>query len=159
MKFSAKCAENPFHSETNPEGIINLGTAVNSLTEEMIEKRMSQCDIFKHKRQWQHYYGLNGTPELLTTTASFLTKRFAKWKTIVSRDNLRLVNGVSSGLEALSFVLADPEDVILVPVPTFARFFADMNERMKTNVVGFHLEGTDRDSLYFICFIHLNSSP
>ena len=85
MKFSAKCAENPFHSETNPEGIINLGTAVNSLTEEMIEKRMSQCDIFKHKRQWQHYYGLNGTPELLTTTASFLTKRFAKWKTIVSK--------------------------------------------------------------------------
>ena len=123
MKCSAQCAEIPFHPETNPDGMINLGTAVNALSEEMVEKRLSQPDIFKHKRRWQHYYGLNGTPELLTTAASFLTKRLAKWKTIVARENLRLVNGVSSGLEALSFVLADPGDVILVPVPTFARFY------------------------------------
>ena len=59
----------------------------------------------------------------------------------MSPSNLRLVNGVSSGLEVLSFILADPGQVILTPVPTYARFFADMNERMKTEVVGVHLEG------------------
>merc|ERR1712106_526910 len=29
---------------------------------------------------------------------------------------------------------------VLVPVPTYARFFADMNERMRTHVVGIHLQ-------------------
>ena len=70
----------------------------------------------------------------------FLSERVAKRP--VSSANIRLVNGVSSGLEVFSWVTADPGDVILVPVPTYARFFADMNERMKTQVVGIHLEGS-----------------
>ena len=74
----------------------------------------------------------------------------------ISPGNVRLVNGVSAGLETLSWVLADPGEVVLVPVPTYARyltlsshtvqgavcrFFADMNERMQTQVVGIHLRG------------------
>ena len=39
----------------------------------------------------------------------------------VSSENLRLVNGVSGGLEVLSWVLADPGDVVIVPTPTYAR--------------------------------------
>ena len=99
-----------------------------------------QSDVFAHKREWQHYFGLNGTPDLLSTAASFLTKRVTRGEVTVRPGNIRLVNGVSGGLEALSWILADPGEVILVPVPTYARFFADMNERMKTEVVGMHLE-------------------
>ena len=99
-----------------------------------------QSDVFTHKREWQHYFGLNGTPDLLQAAASFLTKRVTRGEVTISPGNLRLVNGVSAGLEALSWILADPGEVILVPVPTYARFFADMNERMKTEVVGIHLE-------------------
>ena len=75
----------------------------------------------------------------LTLLPRFLSDRVAK--RTMSAANIRLVNGVSSGLEVFSWVVADPGDVILVPVPTYARFFADMNERMKTQVVGIHLEG------------------
>ena len=103
-----------------------------------------QGDLFEHKSQWQHYYGLNGSPEFLSTAAQFLSERVGRGVT-VSPSNLRLVNGVSTGLEVLSFILADPGQVILTPVPTYARFFADMNERMKTEVVGVHLEGKLRD--------------
>ena len=39
----------------------------------------------------------------------------------VRASNLRLVNGVSAGLEALGWALADPGEVVLVPVPTYAR--------------------------------------
>ena len=92
-------------------------------------------------RKWQHYYGLNGTPDLLDTAARFLTARVARNKRTVSPDNVRLINGVSAGLEVLSWIISDPDDVVLVPVPTYARFFSDMNERMKTNVVGFHFTG------------------
>ena len=156
VKCMLKCAEDEYDPDTNPDGMINLGTAVNALVEDMIEERLSkvksvtrsylndpsmyQNDVFAHKREWQHYFGLNGTPDLLSAAAAFLTKRVTRGQVPVSPGSLRLVNGVSAGLEALSWILADPGEVILVPVPTYARFFADMNERMKTEVVGMHLE-------------------
>ena len=102
---------------------------------------LSQGDLFDHKRDWQHYFGLNGSPDFLSTAAEFITERITRGRVSVSAGNLRLVNGVSSGLETLSWILADPGEVILTPVPAYARFFSDMNERMKTEVVGVHLEG------------------
>ena len=36
-------------------------------------------------------------------------------------SNLRLVNGVSAGLEVVGWVVSDPGEVVLVPVPTYAR--------------------------------------
>ena len=39
----------------------------------------------------------------------------------INPDNIRLVNGVSAGLEVMSWILADPGEVVLVPVPTYAR--------------------------------------
>ena len=87
---------------------------------------------------------MNGTPEFLSTAAEFITERITRGKVLVSAGNLRLVNGVSSGLETFSWILADPGEVVLTPVPTYARFFSDMKERMKTEVVGVHLEGVSR---------------
>ena len=97
--------------------------------------------MFDHKREWQHYYGLNGSPDFLSAAAEFISERISRGKVPVSAGNLRLLNGVSSGLETLSWILADPGEVVLTPVPTYARFFSDMKERMKTEVVGVHLEG------------------
>ena len=108
-----------------------------------------------HNRKWQHYYGLNGTPDLLDTAARFLTKRVSRNKRVVSPDNIRLVNGVSAGLEVISWIITDPEDVVLVPVPTYARFFADMNERMKTKVVGFHFTGS-KNVFFILLFLSLS---
>ena len=39
----------------------------------------------------------------------------------ISPGNIRLVNGVSSGLEVMAWILTDPGDVMLVPVPTYGR--------------------------------------
>jgi len=122
--------------------IINMGTAVNALCEDILQDRFSKEGLFNHEPSWQHYMGLNGTPDLLNITATFLTERLGQGVEI-SPTNIRTTNGVSAGLEAIAFILADPEDVILVPTPTYSRFFADMNERFKTNIVGFHLEESE----------------
>ena len=37
-----KCAEDEYDSETNPDGRINLGTAVNALVEDLIEDRLKK---------------------------------------------------------------------------------------------------------------------
>jgi len=119
--------------------IVNMGTAVNALCEDILQDRLSKDGLFTHEPAWQHYMGLNGTPDLLNITASFLSERLGKGVEI-SPGNIRTTNGVSAGLEAIAFIFTDPEDVILIPTPTYSRFFADMNERFKTQVVGFHLE-------------------
>jgi len=139
MGCLTRCVEDPFDKESNKEGFVNLGTAVNSLCEDIIKERLDKGDVFRHEASWQHYMGLNGTQELLSVVAQFLSDRIAQPVRILP-SNLRLVNGVSAGLEVLGWVVSDPGEVVLVPVPTYARFFADMNERMGTQVVGIHLE-------------------
>ena len=42
VKCMLKCAEDEFDPETNTNGRINLGTAVNALVEDLIEDRLNQ---------------------------------------------------------------------------------------------------------------------
>ena len=144
MKCFIKCELDPFNSNAK-SGMINLGTAVNALVEDLIADRLQRVrinnirgifmedhitvlnsrsnkypdrslicimkvkihfwnnfckgDVFGHKREWQHYHGLNGTPDLLISAAKFLTKRITHNKRTVSEDNIRLVNGVTAALE------------------------------------------------------------
>ena len=52
-------AENDcYHPTRNPNGFVNLGTAVNALNEAEIESWLLQQGVFQHKREWQHYYQL-----------------------------------------------------------------------------------------------------
>ena len=44
MKCMLKCAEDEYDSETNPNGRINLGTAVNALVEDLIEDRLKKVE-------------------------------------------------------------------------------------------------------------------
>jgi DNA-binding transcriptional MocR family regulator len=110
------------YSPSNPTGYINLGTAVNCLCEDVILERFLRGDLWSHEPAWQHYTGLNGTEDLLRTAAGFLQERLAQGQP-VSPEHLRMVNGVSAGLEVLSWVLADPEDLIIVPTPTYSRSY------------------------------------
>jgi len=137
MNCLCKCASDNY-SKSNPGGYVNLGTAVNGLCEELLSERLRRHDLWQHESDWQHYFGLNGTPDLLRVTSNFLQERLAQGEKL-SAENLRMVNGVSGGLEALAWIVSDPGDLVIVPTPTYARFFADMNERMSTKVVGMHL--------------------
>merc|ERR1712088_1278569 len=121
MKCLCKCASDNY-SKSNPEGYVNLGTAVNGLCEELLSERLRRHDLWRHESDWQHYFGLNGTPDLLRVTTNFLQERLAQGEKL-SAENLRMVNGVSGGLEALAWIISDPGDVVIVPTPTYARFF------------------------------------
>ena len=43
----------PIH---NPNGYVNLGTAVNALNETEIESWLLKDGVFQHERKWQHYH-------------------------------------------------------------------------------------------------------
>lgn len=51
-----KCEEDAFDPLENPNGFVNLGTAVNALNEAEIESWLQSK--FRHQRKWQHYHEL-----------------------------------------------------------------------------------------------------
>ena len=55
----------------------------------------------------------------------------------------RILKGVTVCLEALGFTLFEPGDVVITPTPTYARFFADLEERAGIKLVGLPLTEAD----------------
>ena len=47
-----------YDPDTNPQGYVNLGTAVNALCEEEITEWLRKPGRFEHQKEWQHYYQL-----------------------------------------------------------------------------------------------------
>ena len=55
-----KCEEDPYHSETNRGGYINLGTAVNALVEDLISDRLTKVNVSLSLSQYivRHWFSL-----------------------------------------------------------------------------------------------------
>ena len=45
---------------------------------DLIAERLRCEDLWQHEPEWQHYYGLNGTPDLLDVATNFLQERLAQ---------------------------------------------------------------------------------
>lgn len=70
------------HLNFELQGIVNLGTAVNSLMEEEICGRLNQGDALLMKPHLLHYFNYSGTPELKEAVAGFLNRHFKPFKPI-----------------------------------------------------------------------------
>ena len=55
----------------------------------------------------------------------------------------RILKGVTVCIEALGFALFEHGDVVITPTPTYARFFADFEERAGVKLVGLPLSQSD----------------
>ena len=81
MLVSYTCYHPPYsdaYSSDSPEGYVNLGTAVKSLSEDVLTARLHQPDLWRPQPSWQHYMGLNGTQDLLRAAAGFLQQKLAQ---------------------------------------------------------------------------------
>ena len=53
-----KAGRDAYDPQHNPNGYVNLGTAVNALNEAEIESWLLKDGVFQHQRTWQHYHEL-----------------------------------------------------------------------------------------------------
>ncbi|OMJ20904.1 putative inactive 1-aminocyclopropane-1-carboxylate synthase-like protein 2 [Smittium culicis] len=126
-----EATNNVFDKDSNPNGVLNLGVAVNKLQEGvMIDKLNSINTITKRDLD---YGDPIGSVEL-RNNIKFIINRHFKPHRIVTVNDIIVFNGITSGLDKLASALCNPGDAILIPSPLYSSFTLDFNLESNANV-------------------------
>jgi 1-aminocyclopropane-1-carboxylate synthase len=74
-----------------------------------------------------------GSPDFRASVAAFASDHV--WGRHVDADEVVVLAGAGSILETLFYAIADPGDAILVPTPSYAGFWADIETRAELHIV------------------------
>ena len=100
LDFFAKTSSNPFNVESNPGGIINMGTSENKLVMDILNERFSKISLGDLPYQLMQYNDMHGAASFRAALAAFLT-RYMKPVSPIDKDNLFVFNGCGSVIEML----------------------------------------------------------
>lgn len=114
------------HDTDNPTGIINMGTSENKLCYDLLLKRLSQSDMENIDTALLQYPDWKGHRFLREEVARFLT-HFCHPPSPLKADNVVTMNGCGSLFSAISAVICDPEDAILIPTPFYGVITEDVD--------------------------------
>lgn len=141
---------NMYDKETNPKGLINMGTAESHLVNNEI------CDLLKLSADRMdltgyniHYNKFEGSDEFRAAIASHWQKIIFKDDPEVrlTKENVATCAGCTVALETLATLLSEPGDVWLIPAPYYSSFVDDINERAGVIPVGVTCDETlDRNA-------------
>ncbi|ORX48948.1 PLP-dependent transferase [Piromyces finnis] len=115
---------NKYHPKTNPNGIINLGTAENKLNNVELLGRINEASTVTAE---QLLYGPNPGSDRLREEVALLLNRHFNPKILLSKENICVGNGCGPLLNLYGQVLFDDGDAVLVPGPYYGGFHADIN--------------------------------
>lgn len=141
---------NMYDKETNPNGLINMGTAESHLVNKEV------CDLLRKSAERMeltgyniHYNKFEGSDEFRTAIAEHWQKIIFKDdpEVTLSKDHVATCAGCTVALETLAVLLAEPGDVFLIPAPYYSSFVDDINERAGVIPVGVPCDETlNRDA-------------
>lgn len=141
---------NMYDKETNPGGLINMGTAeshlVNKEVCDLLRKAADRMDLTGYNL---HYNKFEGSDEFRSAIAAHWQKVIfgADSDVVLTKDNVATCAGCTVALETLATLLAEPGDVFLIPAPYYSSFVDDINERAGVIAVGVPCDETlDRDA-------------
>jgi aspartate/methionine/tyrosine aminotransferase len=124
-------SRDPFDPARNPDGYIPLCLAENKLVSDLLLPKMAGCrDV---PAAVLGYDCMVGTQAFRVQLARFMSRAFLG--RAVSPEQVAVLAGVGSALEALFHVIADPGDGVLVPTPSYAGFWADLEVRNQLKVI------------------------
>lgn len=120
-----------WHANDNPEGYIPLCIAENNLLTDLFAERLARVPAPPARvLGYDAMIGALPFREQLADfmAASFLGRRFAP-------EQIAAVAGAGTVLELLFYALADPGDAVLVPTPSYAGFWPDLETRDGLHIV------------------------
>ncbi|OUM58284.1 hypothetical protein PIROE2DRAFT_48083 [Piromyces sp. E2] len=125
---------NKYHPVTNPNGIINLGTAENKLNNKEILGKLNDPTISSFTSEQLLYGQYCGSDRLRQEVANLLNRHFHPLIPF-GKDNLCIGNGCGSLLNLYGNVLFDKGDAVLVPGPYYGGFEADIKYESRVYTV------------------------
>ncbi|KAH0439394.1 hypothetical protein CcaCcLH18_02871 [Colletotrichum camelliae] len=123
-----------YDAEKRPDGFIDLSGSVNNLMHDWTKEYADEAIHRMDAHSLLNYGPLHGSREVRHGVANVYNIFFSP-KSPIDAANVFATNGVSSVIDMLAWVLADPGDTILIPVPTFFMLDFDLAVRNGTKVV------------------------
>jgi aspartate/methionine/tyrosine aminotransferase len=118
-------------TRADDDGYTGLAIAENKLVWDMLEPRLNSNRAVPSSAIG--YDDMAGSLDFRTSVAEFASERV--WGRDVDADEVVVLAGAGSILETVFYAIADPGDAILVPTPSYAGFWADIETRDELHIV------------------------
>jgi aspartate/methionine/tyrosine aminotransferase len=124
-------AGEPFDAATRPDGYIPLCIAENRLVWDLLQPKMTTCRDVPPSALG--YDTMSGALQFRQRLARFMGRAFLGRE--FRPEQIAVLAGAGSVLEALFHALGDPGDGVLVPTPSYAGFWPDLETRDELTIV------------------------
>jgi aspartate/methionine/tyrosine aminotransferase len=127
-------SKNPYHAATVPNGYIGLCVAENKLVAEMVADRLNRVPTVP--ASVLGYNAMTGSMRFREQLGAFMGRAFLG--RVFGPEQISVLAGAGSVLEILFHTIADPGDGVLVPTPSYAGFWMDLELRNRLKIVPVH---------------------
>jgi aspartate/methionine/tyrosine aminotransferase len=124
----------PCDLATNPDGYIGLCEAENRLVAEMVADRLDRAPTVPGTVLG--YDAMTGSVQFRKQLARFMGRTFLGRE--LEAQQISVLAGAGSVLEILFYSIGDPGDGVLVPTPSYAGFWLDLELRDALTIVPVH---------------------
>ncbi|KAF8764171.1 1-aminocyclopropane-1-carboxylate synthase-like protein 1 isoform X2 [Argiope bruennichi] len=145
-KYMGICNADEYDEVKNPNGYINLGTAVNNMCRDIIVPRLTSPHVWECNLDLLQYREGYGILKLRKALATVMTE-FLCTHEPVDPEDLICVVGVTACLDILAHCLADPGEVILAPTPIYGRIYTDFMQRAEVKLWPIPIISKENDEL------------
>ena len=127
----------PYDAAAKPDGYVPL--AENGLVWDILRPKMAACRDIPHRVL--SYDSMIGSMEFRKQLARFMGRAFLGRE--VSPDHVAVLAGAGTVLEVLFYALADRGEGVLVPTPSYAGFWQDLQTRDGLTIIPVHCASED----------------
>jgi aspartate/methionine/tyrosine aminotransferase len=129
-----------YDADTNPDGYIGVCVAENKLVWDLLRPKLTAArPSLPHKAIC--YDEMIGSRYFREQLSAFMSRTFLKRE--FDPAHIAVMAGTGSVLEIVFHNLADSGDAVLVPTPSYAGFWADLETRDELNIVPVHTRSAD----------------
>jgi aspartate/methionine/tyrosine aminotransferase len=132
-------SRNVYHPETNPDGYIGLCVAENKLAGEEMADRLAE--VPRVPSSVLGYDAMIGSMRFREQLGAFMGRTFLG--RVFPPEQIAVLAGAGSVLEILFHGIADPGDGVLVPTPSYAGFWLDLELRDGLKILPVHTAAED----------------
>ncbi len=132
-------SKSPYDVDANPDGYIGLCVAENKLVADLVANRLNEIPMVP--ASVLGYDAMTGSVRFREQLGRFMGRTFLGRE--FPPHQISVLAGAGSVLEILFHALADPGDGVLVPTPSYAGFWMDLELRDELTIVPVHCTASE----------------